>query len=286
MGIRCYRFADTDLGIDCPFPYEEDGLSAAFAVPERECDVVCRVCVGTLPDVSGYENIYKGEKLSVFRDGERFYRVFSRYDTSGVMTPAAVLCYGRDMQPTLVSENEQWIKGSYLLFDLLGIEHFLAERGRILLHASFIEYKGRAILFCGASGAGKSTQAALWEKYCNASVINGDKAAVVMRNREYFACSVPFAGTSGICRNRALPIAAVVLPEKNGENSLERLPAGKAFLRLYRNATVNVWHYGDVEKAGELLSGLCGSVPVLLLKCRPDEGAVRLLQNGLEDKDV
>ncbi len=59
----------------------------------------------------------------------------------------------------------------------------LQQRGRVVLHASAVAVRGRAMLFCGQSGAGKSTIAALLERrgypllnddVCNVSVQGGN----------------------------------------------------------------------------------------------------------------
>lgn len=62
--------------------------------------------------------------------------------------------------------------------DLLGLERLLLSRQGLLLHASFIRWQDRGILFSAPSGTGKSTQADLWVRHRGAEVINGDRAAL------------------------------------------------------------------------------------------------------------
>ena len=60
----------------------------------------------------------------------------------------------------------------------------LQQRGRVVLHASAIAVQGRAMLFCGQSGAGKSTMAALLEQRGYA-LLNDDVCNLSLHNGEY-----------------------------------------------------------------------------------------------------
>lgn len=50
----------------------------------------------------------------------------------------------------------------------------LLQRGIFTLHSAAVQTRFGAILFCGRSGIGKSTQANLWKEYENALILNGD----------------------------------------------------------------------------------------------------------------
>lgn len=66
-----------------------------------------------------------------------------------------------------------------LLLEAVDLFDILAERGMLVLHSSYVLRKeGDAILFSGASGIGKSTQAELWREFASARVINGDRALI------------------------------------------------------------------------------------------------------------
>ena len=49
-------------------------------------------------------------------------------------------------------------------FSTAGMHTKLLQRSAVILHASYIDWDGSAILFTGPSGTGKSTQAELWEQ--------------------------------------------------------------------------------------------------------------------------
>lgn len=61
----------------------------------------------------------------------------------------------------LLDDSSSFLARSYFLGPVLGA--LLARRGFLTLHSSAINVNGKAVLFCGNSGAGKSTTAAYFE---------------------------------------------------------------------------------------------------------------------------
>ena len=68
-----------------------------------------------------------------------------------------------------------------------------------------------------------------------------------------------------------------VTPE-TGDRVLE------TFRYLYPEVTVHQWHRPWVEEASSMLLDLISHVPVWLLECRPDQGAVRLLKETIMER--
>ena len=89
------------------------------------------------------------------------------------------------------------------IFEAIDLPSMLMKKGVGIIHCSFIEHNGKAILFVGDKQVGKSTQAALWNKYENTDTINGDRAAISYDNGIFYANGIPFCGTSKICKNKA-----------------------------------------------------------------------------------
>ena len=105
------------------------------------------------------------------------------------------------------SLSTQTVLEAASLFDIL------ADAGMLVLHSAYIVTRqGQGILFSGPSGIGKSTQAALWQRYAGAEIINGDRALV--RPDTGTVSGVFYAGTSGISRNVTAPLQAVILLEQ------------------------------------------------------------------------
>lgn len=160
-------------------------------------------------------------------------------------------------------------------------EHLIVENGGFLLHASCIAWEGAAILFTAPSGTGKSTQAALWERYRGAEIINGDRIAVCRGSSGFEARGVPFAGSSGISKNKKLPLRAVVYLAQAGETTVTRLSGFRAFRRIWEGCGVYTWSRDDVARCTDTVQRLLAEVPVYYMPCTPDEAAVAALEDVL-----
>lgn len=171
------------------------------------------------------------------------------------------------------------------LLDAANLEHMLTALGAVSLHSSFITHNGQAILFSAPSGTGKSTQAALWEQYAHAEQINGDRSVIRCVDGVWTAFGFPFAGSSGIYKNKSAPIRAIVVLRQTPENTIERLAAPEAFRLLYSETAIQRWNTQGHAAAVDLLIRLSAAVPVYRLCCTPDARAVDLLQTTLASQE-
>lgn len=168
-----------------------------------------------------------------------------------------------------------------VVFSLIGIEELVAESNGCILHSSFIEKDGNAILFTGPCSIGKSTQANLWKEYANAVVINGDKTMIFEKDGVFYASGMPFSGSSKDCLNKVVPIKAVVGLRQADSNSAERLVSTEAFCELYKNCYPVPYSRDDTGRLLDFIQKLSQCVPVYEYACLADESAVRYLERKL-----
>ncbi len=165
------------------------------------------------------------------------------------------------------------------VFDGLNLPSILIQKGIGIMHCSFIEYDNSAILFAGNKQVGKSTQASLWKTYADAETINGDRAALIIENGKVYACGIPFCGTSKICKNKKLPVKAIICLSKGDENSIEKLSPIKAFTSLLGKFTYN---HSDTKES-EIISGLTAEIaemlPVYAYSCLKEQSSVYFLKD-------
>ena len=170
-----------------------------------------------------------------------------------------------------------------VVLNCLSVENLLAEKGGTILHSSFISWENRGILFTAPSGTGKSTQADLWARHRGAQILNGDRAVIRIEQDQPLAGGLPYAGSSGICINRELPLAAVVYLSQASTTTIRRLTGFEAFRFLWEGCSVNIWDRENVDRISETVAGICQRVPVFHLACTPDLSAVTALEQALKE---
>lgn len=178
--------------------------------------------------------------------------------------------------------NEKYMDYARNLITLMDIEATLLDFGAIILHSSLICWKGGGIIFSAPSGMGKSTQAELWRQYEGAEILNGDRAALRKKNGIWHGYGLPYAGTSGIYRNESAPLKVIVALRQATENRIRRIAGAEAFSYLYPETMIHRWDPQFESRAAELLLSLLSEIPVFLLECRADRGAVEILKTEIQ----
>lgn len=155
-----------------------------------------------------------------------------------------------------------------------------AVRRHILyLHSSLIEYHGHGLMFLGPSGIGKTTQAELWNQYRGALIINGDVVFVQETEDSFLGWGTPWHGSSPYCENTNVPVRAMVVLKQAPDNSIRELTGFEKVTAVSNSVFYPRWLENGMELCLETLDHLLSSVPVYELSCRPDEDAVRLVED-------
>ena len=224
---------------------------------------------------------YTSTGLNVYSIEGATYREFSHLKAADGCIP--VCCLRNTGDHTLYIPAIDWehYERNCTLSVLLGPEELFLRHNGFILHSSVVMYEGYALVFCGASGAGKSTQAQLWQDYRHGEILNGDRCIIMKRGDLFYGCGSPYCGSSGLYRRETAPICPIVLPVKAEENRIERLKPEEAFRKLYREALVNLWDTRFINTLFDLLQELVVRVPVYSLYCRPDEQATELTRQAV-----
>ena len=166
----------------------------------------------------------------------------------------------------------------YAIDSVLRIVHTLiqAPEGGFLLHGASAIRNGRAFLFSGISGAGKTTISRLAPPD---STLLTDEISYVRRDGEgYRACGTPFAGElARLGENAAAPIARLFFLAKGPENRIDPIEAPDALRMLLRNI---LFFADDSELVKMVFRSACeflARVPAFRLTFYPDEGVWDLI---------
>lgn len=282
--VRSYQIAGLEFQIACDenAAYRTEGFLEGYEIEETNPDH--RVSVSRMPQLPTPEGAvaFHAEDQIVYRENGRV-QLYSGAVRGGVAH--ASVCTIRDGDQIGIIFRDAYVNGEIsarLILNAIDLPHLLTIHNGFLLHASFIEHEGGAILFTAPSETGKSTQAQLWCDHAGAALVNGDRAAVRIIDGEVFACGTPFSGSSPVRRNVILPLKAIVYLSQAAENSICRLKGVRAFRRVWEGCTVNFWDRSDLELATNTVSGVVSRIPVYHLACTPDVRAVEVLKNTLE----
>jgi hypothetical protein len=125
---------------------------------------------------------------------------------------------------------------SYSIDSVLRIFHtlVLARQGGFLLHAASALRNGKAFLFAGVSGAGKTTISSLAP--ADAILLTDEISYIRRRDAGYVAFGTPFTGElDKLGENISAPVVALYLLAKGTENRIEPVSPAEAARALLAN---------------------------------------------------
>ena len=148
----------------------------------------------------------------------------------------------------------------------------------IAIHSSVIVHSGRAVLFLGESGTGKSTHTRLWREHIpGAQLLNDDSPIVRVVEGVPTVFGSPWSGKTPCYRNESYPIAAFVRLVQAPHNRIARLPVVRAIGALLPSCPPAFAYDAQLQdNICDTLSQLIARVPVYQLECLPDADAARL----------
>ncbi len=159
------------------------------------------------------------------------------------------------------------------------------DAGGLLIHSACVQFLDQGILFCGLSGAGKSTQAHLWEKHLDAKAINLDQPYVFVKDGRSYVTGSPFSGKENAYEPVCKPIRAIVFVHQAKENSIKKLSNAEAFSQLYLNNYTYPLNDDIEKKFNENLSALCEFTDLYSLNCDISRQAVEVCVGELFGED-
>ena len=165
----------------------------------------------------------------------------------------------------------------------------LLYRDGLYLHASAVELEGRAYLFSGDSGVGKSTHTRLWRQVFGetAQVINDDKPALRCLNGMWYAYGTPWCGKDHINRNRKVPLAGICFLKQSEHNTIRRLTSQEVIQRIMSQTMHKFSSMDRLDLMLGHLEKLVEMIPFYELENRPEPEAAHLsyemMRRGAEE---
>jgi hypothetical protein len=134
---------------------------------------------------------------------------------------------------------------------------------------------GRAWLFCGQSGAGKSTTARLWSRLRpRTEILSDDRVVLRLQGRRLWAYGTPWHGTAKFHSPAGRPLAAVCFLEQAAATELRPVGPAEAGARLFARSFPPPWDTRGIEAALTLCETVATQVPCYRFLFRRDRSAV------------
>lgn len=152
-----------------------------------------------------------------------------------------------------------------------------------LLHASVIVARGRAVLFMGRSGTGKSTHSALWRAaFTDVTLLNDDNPVVrVLPDGTVEAHGSPWSGKTPCYRRHSAPVAAFVRLQQAERNLFSTLEEVDAFVAIIPGVSAIVSDKTLYDTVCSTVVHAAAAVTVGSLQCRPDAEAACLCRRNV-----
>ena len=162
-----------------------------------------------------------------------------------------------------------------------------AHEGVLLIHSSVVFRKGRAHLFLGASGTGKSTHSSLWLKHIEGTDLLNDDNPAIRFDAEHGATAygTPWSGKTPCYRQLHFPAGSIVRLHQAPHNRIHRLQGIEAFSAFAPSCSMMQWDKYSSTAELHTIEQVVKSVPVFDLECLPDAAAAQLCCQTVESAE-
>ncbi len=218
------------------------------------------------------------------KDSEQFTAFIHYCSKMPLYTARAILRSNSDWSQTEIIERRNGPRWHSLLAlgagELIVRTRILFTNG-IVLHASGLDDNGKGIVFVGHSGAGKSTQSCLWAKAEGVIPVNDDRVAIRVNKSGSWIYGTPWGGSANIAKNHQADLKAICVLEKATTNSIHLLAAKTSIPLLLARSFLPYWDAELMSIAVNNIKMIAESIPVYLLKCRPEPTVISLVRSVL-----
>ena len=167
--------------------------------------------------------------------------------------------------------------------DQLLLMYFLATRRGLLLHAAGMVRRGGSFLFAGASGAGKSTISGLLARARAGRILSDERMIVREIDGKMIAFGTPWAGTAGIARNGAAPLAGIFFLEQAKTSGIARLDPAPALDRLLPLVSIPWYDHETMAAIIAFAKRALARIPAYEFRFTPDGSAIDFFLKFMEN---
>lgn len=151
------------------------------------------------------------------------------------------------------------------------------------MHSSVVVKGGKAFLFLGKSGAGKSTHSRMWLEHLQGCELMNDDNPVIRVGEDgtVTAYGSPWSGKTPCYKNISAPVGAFVQIRQCPENRIKRMSVLEAYATLYSSCSGYKTESGMADGLHRTMEKVVTGVPFFLLDCRADREAAEICSEAV-----
>ena len=284
MNTRYYCVADHLMTITAPDKaFEVLSNYAPFEIPEPTGEILLHISLSEeeRPSSDSWEHVYTDRsdedmpRIEMYRREEEWLLCVSVYRDAPI--DCAMRC-SVDWHEVTLYPNPENFRFAVDNAAMLTFAFATADRQTLLFHSSVTVREGKAYMFLGHSGTGKSTHSRQWlTAFEDAWLLNDDNPAVrLMENGEVWVYGTPWSGKTPCYKNEKAPVQALVQLAQAPENKMARLRMTQAYPYILASVSGLKVLPQMMDRLYESIAKLLEITPVYRLECLPEPSAARL----------
>lgn len=255
-----------------------DSLSA-FKTEEKDLDLSFAVTYRSpLPRVNGTV-VLRNDEMALM-ETETSYIVFylstnelREAHISKDMTSTVVYC-----GPSVTDEGKEIILNTLRYVFLT----YVSRMNLYALHSVSILHNGKAWLFSGPSGTGKTTHTNIWKKLYQTEILNGDLNLIGYENNTPMIFGVPWCGSSETYTAENYPLGGIVLLKQSPANSIEHLTKNDQVISVSQRLINTHTTSDQLIKTLKFLNQLTDDIHVFRLYCNMEDSAAETCRKEID----
>ncbi len=164
----------------------------------------------------------------------------------------------------------------------LAFLYHVQKKEMFAIHSASILYQGKAWLFSGHSGMGKSTHARLWTQLYETPQLNGDLNLLAITPEGPMVYGIPWCGTSGIFTKQTYPLGGIILLKQDQQDFCEELSPDKKTLLLTQRLISPAWTKELLSLNLRFADRLKDQILVCRLHCTREPSAAETTKNWID----
>ncbi len=162
-------------------------------------------------------------------------------------------------------------------FLYLALKHHMT-----VIHSASLLYRGRAWLFSGRSGTGKSTHTNLWHELLQVPLLNGDLNLLAFQNGRPVVHGLPWCGTSAISVCGTYPLGGILLLKQDRTDFMEALSPDAGQLLVLQRLISPLWTPDQLDSCIDFVGELSRHIYIGRLHCTKNHSAVETARREID----